>query len=119
MKKLTLGETRIRINLQEIQPGNVFYIKSQAANLINLLEEFKQAARINNDEEKPLFDGEKMRLISKAQTAIEDAADMAVKAVTDGSENEKDIVSFANYVISKGNTNGVTHADFENWKLNK
>ncbi|AKK74464.1 hypothetical protein OK18_19230 [Chryseobacterium gallinarum] len=118
MKNLSLGEKRMRINFSSQKPGNTYYIKRNAAEIINVLEAFKIDPRNNENIENA-------RLIAIAQTEIEKAAEIAVKAVTDGSENEKDLISFGNFVLSeerdqyisqRENRGRVHHSDLANWK---
>ena len=71
----TLGEKRVRTDFNPSKEGNVEFIKQKTAELINVLEEFK------NDERNNL-DGEAKRLVSLAQTSFEEAAMWGVKAVT-------------------------------------
>ena len=71
----TLGEKRVRTDFNPSKEGNVEFIKQKTAELINVLEDFK------NDERNNL-DGEAKRLVSLAQTSFEEAAMWGVKAVT-------------------------------------
>jgi hypothetical protein len=71
----TIGEKRIRTEFNPSKTGNVEAIKQKTAELIDLLEAFK------NDERNNL-DGEAKRLVSIAQTEYESAAMWGVKAVT-------------------------------------
>lgn len=71
----TLGEKRVRVDFNVAQAGNVYALKSKAAELIDILEAFK------NDERHEIGP-EESRLIATAQTKIEEAAMWAVKAVT-------------------------------------
>lgn len=71
----SLGEKRVRTEFNPSKEGNVEFIKQKTADLINVLEEFK------NDERNNL-DGEAKRLVSLAQTSFEEAAMWGVKAVT-------------------------------------
>ena len=71
----SLGEKRVRTDFNPPKEGNVEFIKQKTAELINVLEEFK------NDERNNL-DGEAKRLVSLAQTSFEEAAMWGVKAVT-------------------------------------
>jgi hypothetical protein len=82
----TLGEQRVRTTFNPSNESVVDRIKQKSAELIDLL----QAER--NDEVSKTYDktpeqlqaqsGEKLRLISLAQTAYEEAAMWAVKAAT-------------------------------------
>lgn len=74
-KEMTLGEKRVRSAFNPSGVGNVNCIKNETARLINVCEEMKRT-------EQGGVDGEKMRLISLAQTAYEEAAMWAVKAAT-------------------------------------
>lgn len=69
----TLGEKRVRVNFNPENVGNVNAIKEKTAQLINILEEYK---------DKHSLDSESFRLISIAQTSFEEAAMWGVKAVT-------------------------------------
>ena len=71
----SLGEKRVRTDFNPSKEGNVEFINQKTAELINVLEEFK------NDERNNL-DGEAKRLVSLAQTSFEEAAMWGVKAVT-------------------------------------
>jgi len=63
----TLGELRVRTEFNPSANGNVDQIKQKCAELINLVENLPTADR---------------RLVSIAQTTIEEAAMWAVKAAT-------------------------------------
>ena len=86
MSNLTLGEQRVRTEFNPSKEGVVDQIKQKSAELINLMQ------AIRNDEVSKTYDksveaknevsGEKLRIISLAQTAYEEAAMWAVKAVT-------------------------------------
>lgn len=71
----SLGEKRVRVDFNVAQAGNVYALKSKAAELIDILEAFK------NDERNEIGP-EESRLVATAQTKIEEAAMWAVKAVT-------------------------------------
>ena len=83
---MTLGEQRIRTTFNPSNDGIVDQIKQKSAALIDLMQGIK------NDEVSKTYDktpedlkaqsGEKLRLIALAQTAYEEAAMWAVKAVT-------------------------------------
>ena len=77
MDKLSLGERRVRINFNVTGDEKVTRVKKACAELINFLEEQRAVAEIN-----PQYADEKQRLISMAQTEIEQACSTAVKAVT-------------------------------------
>lgn len=70
---LSFGERRVRVVFNPRGDGNVNEIKAATAVLIDMLEEMKP----EGDEEP-----EVRRLIELAQTAYEEAAMWAVKAVT-------------------------------------
>ena len=82
----TLGEQRVRTFFNPSQTDVVSVIKQRTAELIDLLQSVK------NDEVSKTYDktpqemqslsGEKLRLISLAQTSYEEAAMWAVKAAT-------------------------------------
>ena len=67
MNKKTLGELRVRTEFNPSSNGSVDQIKQKCAELINLVESLPTADR---------------RLVSIAQTTIEEAAMWAVKAAT-------------------------------------
>ncbi len=73
MGNQTLGEQRVRITFNPGQDPIVEQIKKQAAALIDLMQTLREP------ETTP---GETVRLISLAQTAIEEAAMWGVKAAT-------------------------------------
>lgn len=77
MKPLSLGERRVRIDFNIGDDSEVNHIKKVLAEMINYLEDQRSA-----DEKNPQYAGEKQRLISMAQTEIEQACSTAVKAVT-------------------------------------
>ncbi len=82
----TLGEQRVRTTFNPSNESVVDRIKQKSAELIDLLQ------AVRNDEVSKTYDktpeqlqaqsGEKLRLISLAQTAYEEAAMWAVKAAT-------------------------------------
>jgi hypothetical protein len=82
----TIGEKRIRTSFNPSNASDVDVIKQKSAELIDLLD------AIRNDEVSKTYElspeakqelsGEKLRLISLAQTAYEEAAMWAVKAAT-------------------------------------
>jgi hypothetical protein len=77
---MTLGEKRVRVNFNPSNQDLVQQIKEKSAELINLLESIREdELRKVPPVEKS---NEKMRLISLAQTAYEEAAMWAVKAAT-------------------------------------
>lgn len=83
---MTLGEKRVRVSFNPSNESIVDNIKQKSAELIDLLQSLR------NDEASKTYDkspevlnetsGEKLRLISLAQTAYEEAAMWAVKAAT-------------------------------------
>lgn len=75
MSEKTLGEKRVRTDFNPSATGNVSFIKEKTAELINVLEDYKNDPR--NE-----IDGESARLIATAQTTFENAAMWGVKAVT-------------------------------------
>jgi len=75
VQELSLGEKRVRSAFNPSGAGNVNFIKEKTAELINVLEDFKNDERNNLDEEAK-------RLVSLAQTTFEEAAMWGVKAVT-------------------------------------
>lgn len=82
----TLGEARVRTTFNPANDSVVDQIKQKSAELIDLLQ------AVRNDEVSKTYDktpehlqaqsGEKLRLISLAQTGYEEAAMWAVKAAT-------------------------------------
>ncbi|SIT25484.1 hypothetical protein SAMN05421786_11513 [Chryseobacterium ureilyticum] len=123
MSNLSFGEKRLRLNLENKKPGNVFFIQSLTASILNALEDFKNDPR-NQDPEQ-------IRLICIAQTEYETAALLAEKAVTDGTEAEKNLVSFGKYLLSNerkeslqypegvrgiANLKEVYDSDIKNWQ---
>ena len=72
---LTIGEQRVRTSFNPSQTNGVDVLKQKSAELINLCEDLKP-------KDGSMMSGEKARLISLAQTAYEEAAMWAVKAVT-------------------------------------
>ncbi len=74
-KELTIGEKRVRTEFNSDGVGNVNFIKQNSAKLITVCEDMKP-------KEGELVEPEKLRLISLAQTAYEEAAMWAVKAAT-------------------------------------
>lgn len=71
----TLGQKRVRVNFNVGADDSVNNIKQATAGLIDKLEEGRKEAAAAGDQER-------LRLISLAQTAYEEAAMWAVKAVT-------------------------------------
>jgi hypothetical protein len=78
---MTLGEYRVAIPFNPSSNPIVDDIKRRAADLIDLCESMRKET---GDAE---IDAERHRLISIAQTHLEDAAMWAVKAVTKGPRN--------------------------------
>lgn len=84
--KLTLGESRVRTEFNPSDSNPVAKMKGDYASIINTLDAIK------NDEVSKTYDkspealkqqsGERLRLISIAQTKAEEAAMWAVKAIT-------------------------------------
>lgn len=82
----TLGEQRVRVDFNVSGNTLIDQVKIKSAELIDLLQS------VRNDEASKTYDkspeqfqalsGEKVRLISLAQTAYEEAAMWAVKAIT-------------------------------------
>lgn len=70
-RKLTLGESRVRINFNVSGYNEIDKIKRTAADGIDYLEDLKAGAS-----------SEKIRLIALAQTAYEEWAQWSVKALT-------------------------------------
>lgn len=86
MNEKSLGEQRVRVNFNVSGSTDVDSFKTKTAGLINDLELLKTFDVSNwpdtNEETIKKMTGEKMRLISLAQTAYEEAAMWAVKAAT-------------------------------------
>jgi hypothetical protein len=82
----TVGEIRIRVKFNPSNNGSVDQIKQKTAAIINDLEAMRNEEASKTYDKSPevlqAVSGEKMRLISLAQTAYEDAAMWAVKAAT-------------------------------------
>ncbi len=82
----TIGERRVRTEFNPSNTSTVDTLKQKSAELIDIMQS------VRNDEVSKTYDkseeamkelsGEKLRLISLAQTAYEEAAMWAVKAVT-------------------------------------
>lgn len=77
MAEKTLGEQRVRTDFNASGKGVVDEIKAKSAELINLCDSLKPT-------DGSMMNGEKARLIAKAQTDYEQAAMWAVKAATYG-----------------------------------
>lgn len=73
----TLGEARVRTDFNVAGSSVVDELKQKTAELINLCESLKPT-------DGSVMNGEKGRLIAKAQTDFEQAAMWAVKAATFG-----------------------------------
>jgi hypothetical protein len=73
----SLGEKRVRVEFNPSNAGNVNAIKTKAAEIINILDDFKNDPR--NQVEN---NSETQRLTSIAMTKFEEAAMWAVKEVT-------------------------------------
>ena len=86
MEEKTLGEKRVRVEFNESKNTTVDLIKSKFAELINLMQALKNdevsKTYSQSPEIKEEISGEKLRLISIAQTSIEESAMWAVKAAT-------------------------------------
>lgn len=84
--ELTLGEKRVRTTFNPSKDSAVDKIKQLSAELINALEAIRNDEVSKTYEQSPeaksVVSGEKLRLISLAQTAYEEAAMWAVKAAT-------------------------------------
>ncbi len=82
----TLGEQRVRTTFNPSNESVVDRIKQKSAELIDLLQAVMNDEVSKTYEKTPeqlqAFSGEKLRLISIAQTSYEEAAMWAVKAVT-------------------------------------
>lgn len=82
----TLGEKRVRTEFNVSNDGTINTFKTKTAELINLLEAVRndEVSKTYNKSPEALqeLSGEKLRLISIAQTAYEEACMWAVKAVT-------------------------------------
>lgn len=86
MSEKTIGELRVRADFNPSQNDVVSQLKQKTAELINLLQAIRndEASKTYGDSEAHLkeLSGEKLRLISLAQTEYENAAMWAVKAAT-------------------------------------
>ncbi len=71
----TIGEIRCNVDNQKIESSLVENVRSDLADIIDMLEE----QRTNKDLSQ--VSGEKQRLISIAQTKLEEACMFAVKAL--------------------------------------
>ena len=71
----TLGQKRVKAEFNPSKDGHVDVVKNKCAELIDILEEMRV-----NIQDGQSGTGEKQRLISLAQTEIENAAMWAVKA---------------------------------------
>jgi hypothetical protein len=82
----TLGEQRVRTTFNPSNESVVDRIKQKSAELIDLLQAVRNDEVSKTYEQSPeakqAQSGEKLRLISLAQTAYEEAAMWAVKAAT-------------------------------------
>lgn len=74
---MTTGEKRVRVQFNPSQKGNVQRAKEKIAEIIDVLDEFKNDDTNNHDSEAH-------RLIAIAQTSLEEAAMWTVKALTSG-----------------------------------
>lgn len=75
MTNKTFGETRVRTEFNPAASDTVSLIKQKSAELIDLVETLRGDGAV-------VISGEKARLISIAETALEEAAMWAVKAAT-------------------------------------
>jgi len=71
----TIGEIRCNVDNQKIESSLVEYVRSDLADVIDTLEEQR------TDKDLSQVSGEKQRLISIAQTKLEEACMFAVKAL--------------------------------------
>lgn len=82
----TLGERRVRTSFNPSNNSSVDVVKQNTAELINILEAHRsdEVSKTYGEtpEVKQSVSGEKLRLIALAQTAYEEAAMWAVKALT-------------------------------------
>lgn len=82
----TIGENRVRTSFNPANDSLVDRIKQKSAELIDLCQAMKndEVVRPENvtKEDLQFNSGEKLRLVSLAQTAYEEAAMWAVKAAT-------------------------------------
>lgn len=76
----TLGEQRIRTNFNPDNNSEVDKLKQEFAKLIDLL--YAQLGEPTREWDSDFKTSEKRRLVSIAQTKIEEAAMWAIKAVT-------------------------------------
>lgn len=87
MEKKTLGQKRVRLSHNPFKESLVDTIKQKTAELIDLLQAVRNDEVSKTYEESPeqlkAQSGEKLRLISIAQTSYEEAAMWAVKSVTE------------------------------------
>lgn len=70
-----IGEIRCNVDNQKIESSLVEYVRSDLAGIIDMLEEQR------TDKDLSQVSGEKQRLISIAQTKLEEACMFAVKAL--------------------------------------
>lgn len=82
----TIGETRVRTKFNPSSQNDVDVIKNKSAEMINMLQAMRndEASKTydKSPEAKNELSGERLRLISIAQTKFEEAAMWAVKAAT-------------------------------------
>ena len=71
----TIGEIRCNVDNQKIESSLVEYVRSDLAGIIDMLEEQR------TDKDLSQVSGEKQRLISIAQTKLEEACMFALKAL--------------------------------------
>jgi hypothetical protein len=83
---MTKGEQRLRISFNPSSDSLVDQIKQKTSELINLLEAVKNDEVSKTYEQSPEtkqeVSGEKLRLVSLSETAYEEAAMWAIKAIT-------------------------------------
>jgi hypothetical protein len=72
----TLGEKRVRVDFNVDDRSDVHQVKTKAAESIDFIE------GLRDEPVEPSKAGERHRLVSLAQTAYEEAAMWAVKALT-------------------------------------
>lgn len=81
MAEKTIGETRVRADFNVTGSDAVTRIKNKSAELIDMCQEMKDFPA-TKDHPAGIAPPEKLRLISLAQTAFEEASMWAVKAAT-------------------------------------
>lgn len=81
-KSPTIGESRVRTSFNTANSDKVTEIKNKSAELIDMMEEFKEYEVLRVTGTDLDADKERMRVIEIAQTNYESAAMWAVKAAT-------------------------------------